>query len=519
MRSDVRSVRLVGTLCVMWCMGRVGRAQATTVRDTAFERGDASRYPVTVPYAWPTSPAQPGSNESIEQCAAVIARAAFSLDRAQVPPGRDTGGQVPTDSLHPELRKIARSCFTRWSVDETEPFKLTTLRGLAILAGDDSVASHVTRRQLRFFDQQGVSVITRVDFIRSIIEQLLHLSPVRATMIYELASMADGLTPQINARTASDSSLLVYREVLKAQGSVHVVLAEFARRLVNLDAMQYEGNRLVAIGVALGRSRGNTPSDSIIAAAWVGIGVYYMRDVAWLRLSPGATKAQVVAAVLAGSPALQGQSPELVARVVGERSPLLDQPAPSIVGTYRFPAGTTPIPAPGIGAVLAFVDGGCDGACRPYYQLLRRIQSRFPTVPLTLIAHIQGQIRSRPPESAVTEAELIRAFFLDSLHLAPQLVIDTTVHLKLAAPDRRYILSLFPTVDAYAPWVRQEMLRGENALVDNGQDEYGRTRGMVFGGFLVIIDSHGRVIFNEAVDTDKEAFVMAVLDHIFGSPR
>jgi len=483
-------------------------------QSTVSATSPTNEYPVAVPFGWPATEADPMKYTRVEDCVHAANRTGGMEVRLL---RRDTLQVDHSQHIPPGMAALAKRCLARWPVAQATLLSLPTMWQLALFAGDDSAADQITRREIENVRVRGFPKATQLRLLVPKMEGALLQYPIRTAMVDAMREQLDTLLAEAAGEVAGKGPDLA---LLKVIADYHGLMSDFVYSSVDLDRMDYEGRIWTRLARGFSKTA-KTADDSITVYVARQSAATYFMQVAQLRGRPDATATELAKSVAAANPSVAAELGQLD-QYYRSQFPLVDRVLPPIVGTYLFPRDARPVPEPGHVTLVVFVSAACDARCSPAYAMIRRIERAFPELRVVMISHVLGQLRNDPPGPVLAEAERIRSFFMDSLKIAPRLVLDTSAHRKLEGLDRRYINSLFPTTEIFIPELRQEMKAGKNVLMQAGNDRNNKVQTLEATIFelgagpklgMVLIGAHGRVVMQDKFTVQREKLLRAIIAH------
>ena len=180
--------------------------------------------------------------------------------------------------------------------------------------------------------------------------------------------------------------------------------------------------------------------------------------------------------------------------------PLLGKPLPDVAPAAQLPSGSSRLVDSGKITLLAMVDPGCGSNCMTTYAMFRRLARQFPALDIKLVATAYGHIRQYAPAPLATQAEQIRAYYLDSLGIGNAVIVDAPTSMRLADPDRRLM---------YGTKTVSDLIRAP------AKDEVARLGiPMTFYGWMALVDPQGIVVLQEPTGFELEGILQVLVDRL-----
>jgi hypothetical protein len=373
--------------------------------------------PVSLMFTWPVDHADYTTYHSPEACLAAARRVQDSLVRVRnLASGAraDTMAFVPAQAELPGVVDVVTRCGSRFTLDNTPPESWSALYRISLMRGDDAGAAVILDRQLAHITQ--TSLPQQAAILNTALDITLDVHPVRA-------ATADGLVARLDTLPDVPVRLRLMAHAAVAQYALTVLdtarLRHHAAAIDRmLDGLTPEVRRDFSVQQLIARM----PLYRTVAAAGM------LRDSGAVTFTRRLLKSNARASGVPAGSAAQAQAP------VGEHAATLE-------GTFWYHrVGNTPHPAPGKPSLVVF-DLRHDCAynrCASSYAVLRRLGARFgDTLDVTLVAQTQGFFAERRPQQPAQEAEAIRHYVFDQLHLPGTLVVEQTAFTVRPDPDGR----------------------------------------------------------------------------------
>lgn len=362
---------------------------------------------------------------------------------------RDTVPFQPDE--HPPAVSIdaVKHCIARFSVATADRSDLKALFLLALLTGNDGMADSAAAQWVA----RSPTPRLRGQALEDIVDNLLHnpnARPVRVDRVREMIRQADAIGPA----------------ALREELHIHSGFAGYAEAVLDLDLMLSEARICDSLFQV-------TPTDPWTAEEreMLVFGRYIVRgrmaEVTFLRKSPDASFAQL--------------------KALGIPLDLVSRPSPPVAGVYSFKS-KVPLPPPaGHISLVVFANQACGAQCAPNWATIRRLHRAFPDLSITIVAQTLGWYRMHAPPALAEEAELIRGYFQDDMQVPAAVVVDTTPHWFMPAPDGRRVNGTPPSFVSFGG--------AADVLTTNA----------------LIIDANGRIVFQNWVNPETERIFAAVM--------
>jgi hypothetical protein len=334
-----------------------------------------------------------------------------------------------SETLPATVVAIANGCIARFPVATVEFRSLPVLLSLASTAGDTSAIAAVITRQL----SAATSPRARAKVIIDALSELRHDTPELLALSARYVQLADSAWPNAFLERAG----------------IHMGVASYLwSRQYNADAATQE---LATVRQLLQRVNADSMTEG--ERDFARLLTYVSQSIPWY-----------------GAVFRLGVTDSLVEALRAISGGKYGEVIPQLHGEFWYPdsAADSIYPVPGRPTVVAFIDLKSQHLA----VSLRRLHRKFPTLPIVLAAATTGRFRNRPPPSTAQEAEWIRDYVRNELHLPFSLVVDTVPHRKLPDPDRRQLSGVTSAV---------VQLRSRSV-----EDLY--------GGMAYILDRKGRII-------------------------
>jgi hypothetical protein len=377
-------------------------------------------------FAWPDTLVDYAHYGTPEECLAAVNRlrlgVAWGADRDTFP--ADPDAPLPA-AITATAKRCAANFNTPGTADTVEPRDLPVLMSLDLMAGDDDAGHAVAARMTASVAKQPVPV--RAAMLAAVLHRYVEAAPPRIADVQRVIAELQRLGPQASA----------------ARRDAFTALGTYAQETMNTTLLKVANDGWLDEVAYLPDSLKNDPG---FRAAIVLGAANNAALLALPQLASGDTSAYWNRVSMA------------VKRIVGD-APGVDaflaqfrRRAPAIEGDFWFHRDSVAAPRPTRGTVglVVFVDAECGSSCAGGYAALRRTAQRFgPALQITLVATTHGYFRLRPPLAPAEEAEAMRQYFFDYLHLPGALAISTTRFARRPDPDRRLVAGVFGTLQRY----------------------------------------------------------------------
>jgi hypothetical protein len=313
---------------------------------------------------------------------------------------------LPTDTALAAAVAAARRCGARLDPGKVPERELLDLAELYLWRGEDSSAVAIVEGRLASGAGARRPVADRAWALSNAIRILLNVRPARTDVARELASRLD----RMGAEAAS------------ARVAAHAGLAEHYRALNDTANLRVEANAVIAAG-ALASEDERAPLVSTLIRSYAHLATIESdrgdRDATLAVYARAATELERT------NPGLGRYMNSLAApyRLLGRR-------AENLEARWWFNArdSAAPHPRPGKLSLVVFVDADCGYRCEPAYDMYRRLAESYGPQGLEIIylARTVGFFKDKGPLEPSEEAQISRAFFLDTLRLPGALAVSET---------------------------------------------------------------------------------------------